>query len=126
MHVVNNAPLPIAIDDEYLLAGTGTCKQPDDIFSINWFCVENMELSKVLGDILSTLYRPANKRKFSARNSAADAMGREELNLIVSHDSSLDQFADSLPDEMHWDRRMKFGLDLNPIVHRQSNVLHAR
>ncbi|PSN61455.1 hypothetical protein BS50DRAFT_562355 [Corynespora cassiicola Philippines] len=120
-----NVPLPSPIDDKFLSYSTSDSVQPPEKFSINHFCVENIKLAEILADILEYVYHPRSTTTNLRPSHFNHANPQNSFDTIMALNSSLDDFATALPDKLHWDKIQSLQ-NVDPIVHRQSNVLHAR
>ena len=115
-HVTHNVPLPLAIDDEYLSPTRKDSRQPDDLPSRNQFLVENLKLSGILDQILSSVYATGAPRE--AGPNVED---------ILCLDGMLHNFKESLHPVMRWEGRpSQPNNNLNVLFTRQSGTLYIR
>lgn len=125
MRIINDVPLPSPIDDAHLpLHGDGS-HQPEGTYSVNLFTVENIKLAKILAIILDQIYHPASTEP-SFRSHPVSHPNHQDLSTVMHLDTLLEDFKNSLPDGIHWDRVAEMSTGTPPVIKRQSNVLHAR
>ncbi|CZS96849.1 uncharacterized protein RAG0_06023 [Rhynchosporium agropyri] len=120
---VNEYPLPLAVDDEFLEAQNSTAA-PGTTFSVNEFFVQVLKLYIIMGEILEQVYGPWDHAHVNGQN------GRDRLKISVTHkiidlECVLSDYELSIPKKLHWDQG---GLEVGDPdeLMRQRNVLHTR
>lgn len=116
----HHVPLPMAIDDEYLSATEPYCQQPEGVVSQTQFCVENLRLASILGQILSKVY--------SASDEGIGSTVQSDIHMqdVLYLDKRLDSFQSNLHPALKWNQTGDLNHEYNSLFTRQSNVLHAR
>ncbi|ETS80716.1 hypothetical protein PFICI_08245 [Pestalotiopsis fici W106-1] len=120
-------PLPTPVDDEVLeRVGSPNSHTKDDP-SINAFMVENIRLTRILGNILDVLYETTPKdpnRHLPLRLQGSD-LNCEDFNAIASLDGQLNRFTKELPAFLQQNEFEPMQSRDRRLV-RQTEVLHAR
>lgn len=118
-------PLPAAVDEEYILASSGTeAAQPVDRPSMMAFYAKTLELYEIMNDILLSLYKPfPDEGAEGVHDFFFNRDTNEGERTIFDLDRSLTRWTLSLPPHL---REASLLVSRNPIFYRQSIVLRAR
>ncbi|PYH97146.1 hypothetical protein BO71DRAFT_145754 [Aspergillus ellipticus CBS 707.79] len=117
----SKVPLPQAIDDEFLI---GLSQQPHGTISSTAFFNYNMELFRILGEILRKVYKPDLEAERMQQGEPGNFDNRI-ARAIVDIDLSLARFSSSLPEALRYDGTNQSSCVENTL-HRQSVILQAR
>lgn len=121
LHHGSKVSLPGTVDDMDVFREDGGVA---DQTSRLTFFVESIKLSRILGRILSVVYRQ--------NGAKGDILERSEdlgsFSQIVELDTELCDFVDGIPDALRWAKQVNDTTMPNQItiLQHQSNVLHAR
>lgn len=125
LQMTDAVPLPMAIDDEFLLTASDTIMQPDHIISKTLYMVENVKLVKILAMILNQVY--TNDPRPALDQLANSAASSTDLSTLIQIGDALQDFEVNLPAPLQC--RTENNHDNVPVIsilERQGNVLHAR
>jgi hypothetical protein len=118
-------PLPVAIDDEYLMPGNHDFVQPEDIFARTTFFVQTLKLNKILSEVLSKVYNPWNEALKSA-DGQEERVCNQVIAVVMELDTKLAKFEKDLPVAFRWVEVDPEELRPDSLVQLQRNVLGER
>ncbi|KAH7121477.1 fungal-specific transcription factor domain-containing protein [Dactylonectria macrodidyma] len=125
MRIVNDVPLPSPIDDAHLPLHGDQMQQQEQPSTVYLFTVENIKLAKILAVILDQIYHPVST-EISFRNQPTSPSNHQDLNAVMQLDALLEDFKNSLPDVLRWDRIIETSPEISAVLKRQSYILQAR
>lgn len=118
-------PLPVAIDDEYLIPGAHGCVQPDNILARNSFFVQTLKLNQILGEVLFKVYNAWDEANEN-EDGLEERVGNQLVAVVVELDSKLAKFEKDLPEAFRWVEVDPEDLRPDSVIQLQRNVLALR
>lgn len=117
LHEYPPIPLPLAIDDEYLIDPDA---QPEDHVSWMHFLIHNIKLYGILADVGSEIYDLSPHPLVTKTND-------NNVNRILELDAAISKLEDGLPTHLHWMRHiMTTGGAETPEIVQQRCVFRSR
>lgn len=119
----SDVPLPLAINDDspdsISVATSPSSVQPP----LLGFFVQAIKLSKILSEILISVYKPWSR--LGGSNQIGQHLRSNALDTIIKLDYTLSDFESNVPNELHWTRR-NYAHGPAEILDRQVHGLHVR
>lgn len=115
-----NVPLPLMVDDEYLL-GNGEGCQPSQSKSRMGLFIYSIKLFDIMNDVLFSCYFQKDGR-YSSQDADIQRWSQQRLDEVLRLNSALDDFIETLPDHL----RIKHTRESTGDLQGNRSLLQAR
>lgn len=119
-----SVPLPLPIDDRYLVVDSLVCEQPPGVFSrVEWF-IATLKLYELVRKTLNTLYDNVGKGNEDAPVDRRQKKRLFQIQCITQIDLELQDFQFQTPEPLRWDIPIPEGREFEFL--RERYLLKAR